>query len=74
MRFSSNIEEVSMSKTAEIADLALSLREKGHKVTIWLPESSHISQILQLGKKHVELLIMEKLYTQVAGLNELRKY
>ena len=32
MRFSSKIEEVSMSKTAEIADLALTLRGKGHKV------------------------------------------
>ena len=32
MRFSKNMEQVSMSKTAEIADLALSLREKGHKV------------------------------------------
>ena len=32
MRFSSNIEQVSMSKTAEMADLALSLKEKGHNV------------------------------------------
>ena len=32
MRFSKNMEQISMSKTAEIADLALSLKEKGKKV------------------------------------------
>ena len=34
MRFSRNIERISMSKTAEITDLALSLKEKGNKVEI----------------------------------------
>ena len=32
MHFSKNIAKISMSKTAEIADLALSLKEKGHRV------------------------------------------
>ena len=32
MRFSYNMKQISMSKTAEIADMALSLKEKGQKV------------------------------------------
>ena len=32
MRFSKNMEKINMSKTAEIADLALTLKEKGHKI------------------------------------------
>ena len=63
-----------MSKTAEIADLALSLREKGHKVInmasgelSFKPHSAIRAEACRVINNG------ETLYTQVAGLNELRE-
>ena len=74
MQFSKNIEQISMSKTAEIADLALSLKEKGHKIInmaagelSFKPDSSVRKEACRIINKG------ETLYTQVAGINELRE-
>ena len=74
MQFSKNIEQISMSKTAEIADLALSLKEKGHKIInmaagelSFKPDSSVRKEACRIINKG------ETLYTQVAGLNGLRE-
>ncbi|MFL2801021.1 MAG: pyridoxal phosphate-dependent aminotransferase [Paracoccaceae bacterium] len=63
-----------MSKTAEIADLALSLKEKGHKIInmaagelSFKPDSSVRKEACRIINKG------ETLYTQVAGLNGLRE-
>ena len=74
MRFSSNIEEVSMSKTAEIADLALSLREKGHKVINMASGELSYKPDPAIRKEACRVINNgETLYTQIAGLNELRE-
>ena len=74
MQFSKNIEQISMSKTAEIADLALSLKEKGQKIInmaagelSFKPDSSVRKEACRIINKG------ETLYTQVAGLNGLRE-
>ncbi len=74
MRFSKNIEKISMSKTAEIADLALSLKEKGRKVInmaagelSFKPASAIRTEACRVINKG------QTFYTQVAGLNELRE-
>ena len=74
MQLSRNIEQISMSKTAEIADLALSLKEKGHKIInmaagelSFKPDSSVRKEACRIINKG------ETLYTQVAGLNGLRE-
>ena len=74
MQFSKKIEQISMSKTAEIADLALSLKEKGHKIInmaagelSFKPDSSVRKEACRIINKG------ETLYTQVAGLNGLRE-
>ena len=75
MRFSKNMEQISMSKTAEIADLALSLKEKGKKVInmasgelSFKPDSTIRREACRVINKG------ETLYTQVAGLYELREH
>ena len=74
MRFSSNIGEVSMSKTAEIADLALSLREKGHKVINMAAGELSFRPASTVRREACRIINKgETLYTQVAGLNKLRK-
>ena len=74
MRFSSNIEEVNMSKTAEIADLALSLREKGHKVINMASGELSYKPDPAIRKEACRVINNgETLYTQIAGLNELRE-
>ena len=74
MRFSSNIEQVSMSKTAEISDLALSLKEKGHKVINMASGELSFKPAHAVRKEACKVINRGKtLYTQVAGLSELRE-
>ena len=74
MRFSKNIEKISVSKTAEIADLALSLREKGHKVINMASGELSFKPALMVRKEACRVINKgETLYTQVAGKIELRK-
>ena len=74
MRFSSNMEQVSMSKTAEIADLALSLKEKGHKVINMASGELSYKPHSTIREEACRVINNgETLYTQVAGLNELRE-
>ena len=74
MHFSKNIEKISMSKTAEIADLALSLREKGHRVINMASGELSFKPALMVRKEACRVINKgETLYTQVAGKIELRK-
>ncbi len=74
MRFSSNMKQISMSKTAEIADLALSLREKGHKVINMASGELSFKPDPIIRKEACRVINNgETLYTQVAGLSELRE-
>ena len=74
MRFSRNMEKISMSKTAEVADLALSLKEKGHKVVNMASGELSFKPDLSIRKEACRVINKgETLYTQVAGLNELRQ-
>ncbi len=74
MRFSKNIEQISMSKTGEIADLALSLKEKGHKVINMATGELSFKPALAVRREACKVINKgETLYTQVAGLAELRE-
>ena len=74
MRFSRNIEKISMSKTAEVADLALALKEKGHKVINMAAGELSFKPASTVRREACRIINKgETLYTQVAGLNELRK-
>ena len=74
MRFSRNMEKISLSKTAEVADLALSLKEKGHKVINMGSGELSFRPALTVRREACRVINKgETLYTQVAGLNELRQ-
>ena len=74
MQFSRNIEKISISKTAEIADLALSLKQKGHTVINMSTGELSIKPALNIRKEACRAINKgETLYTQVAGKVELRK-
>ena len=74
MHFSRNIEKISISKTAEVADLALSLKEKGHKVVNMASGELSFKPALSIRKEACRVINKgETLYTQVAGKVELRK-
>ncbi|GIR95777.1 MAG: aminotransferase [Paracoccaceae bacterium] len=74
MHFSKNIEKISMSKTAEIADLALSLKEKGHKVINMASGELSFKPASMVRREACRVINKgETLYTQVAGKIELRK-
>ena len=73
MRFSRNIEKINMSKTAEVADLALSLKEQGHKIINMASGELSFKPDLSIRKEACRTINKgETLYTQVAGLKELR--
>ena len=74
MRFSSKMGQITMSKTAEIADLALSLREKGHNVINMASGELSFKPDPSIRKEACRVINNgETLYTQVAGLTELRE-
>ena len=74
MRFSKNMEQISMSKTAEIADLALSLKERGKKVINMASGELSFKPDSAIRKEACRVINKgETLYTQVAGLYELRE-
>ena len=74
MHFSQNMKKISMSKTAEIADLALSLREKGHKIINMASGELSFKPAISIRKEACRVINSgETLYTQVAGKVELRK-
>ena len=73
MRFSRNMEKINMSKTAEIADLALSLKEKGQRIVNMASGELSFKPALSIRKEACRAINRgETLYTQVSGLNELR--
>ena len=62
-----------MSKTAEVADLALSLKEKGHKIINMATGELSFKPDASVRKAACRTINKgETLYTQVAGLNKLR--
>ena len=62
-----------MSKTAEVADLALSLKEQGHKIINMATGELSFKPALSVRKEACRTINKgETLYTQVAGLKELR--
>ena len=74
MRFSRNIENINMSKTAEVADLALSLKEHGHKIINMASGELSFKPAFSIRKEACRTINKgETLYTQVVGLNKLRK-
>ena len=74
MRFSRNMKQISMSKTAEIADLALSLKEKGHRVINMASGELSFKPDPVVRKEACRVINNgETLYTQVAGRNDLRE-
>ncbi len=74
MRFSTNMEKINMSKTAEISDLALSLKEQGHKIVNMATGELSFKPALSIRKEACRTINKgETLYTQVAGLKELRE-
>ncbi len=73
MRFSKNMENISMSKTAEVSDLALSLKEQGHKIVNMATGELSFKPALSIRKEACRTINKgETLYTQVAGRKELR--
>ncbi len=73
MRFSRNMEKINMSKTAEVADLALSLKEQGHKIVNMATGELSFKPAASVRKAACRTINKgETLYTKVAGLNELR--
>ncbi len=73
MRFSRNIEKINMSKTAEVSDLALSLKEQGHKIVNMATGELSFKPDLSIRKEACRTINNgETLYTQVAGRKELR--
>ena len=74
MKFSKNMEQIKMSKTAEIADLALSLKEKGHKIISMATGELAFKPASAIRKEARRVINKgETLYTQVAGINGLRE-
>ena len=74
MQFSKNIEQISMSKTAEIADLALSLKEKGPKIINMAAGELSFNPDPSVRKEACRIINKgETLYTQVDGLYSLRE-
>ncbi len=74
MRFSRNMEKITMSKTAEVADMAMSLKEKGHKIVNMATGELSFKPALSIRKEACRTINKgETLYTEVAGLNRLRK-
>jgi aspartate aminotransferase len=74
MRFSRNMKKINMSKTAEVADMAMSLKEQGHKIVNMATGELSFKPALSIRKEACRTINKgETLYTQVAGLNELRK-
>jgi len=62
-----------MSKTAEVADLALDLKEQGHKIINMATGELSFKPAASIRKAACRTINKgETLYTQVAGLNELR--
>ena len=62
-----------MSKTAEVADLALSLKEQGHKIINMATGELSFKPALSVRKEACRTINKgETLYTQVAGIKELR--
>ena len=73
MRFSRNMEKINMSKTAEVSDLALSLKEQGHKIVNMATGELSFKPDLSIRKEACRTINNgETLYTQVAGRKELR--
>ena len=73
MRFSRNMDKINMSKTAEVSDLALSLKEKGHNIVNMATGELSFKPALSIRKEACRTINKgETLYTQVAGLKELR--
>ena len=73
MQFSRNLEKINISKTAEVADLALSLKEDGHKIINMASGELSFKPAFSIRKEACRTINKgETLYTQVAGLNELR--
>ncbi len=73
MRFSKNMEKINMSKTAEVSDLALSLKEQGQKIINMATGELSFKPALSIRKEACRTINKGKtLYTQVAGLKELR--
>ena len=67
------MEKINMSKTAEVADLALSLKEHGYKIVNMATGELSFKPALSIRKEACRTINKgETLYTQVAGLNELR--
>ncbi len=74
MQFSKNIENISTSKTTEISDLALSLRGKGYNVINMATGELSLKPAFSIRKEACRAINNgETLYTQVAGLIELRQ-
>ena len=68
------MEKIRMSKTAEMADLALSLKEKGHKVINMASGELSFKPDLTVRKEACKVINRgDTLYTQVAGLYQLRE-
>ena len=74
MRLSENLKQIDMSKTAEIADLALSLKEKGHNIINMATGELTFKPASAIRKEACKVINKgEILYTQVAGINRLRE-
>ena len=73
MRFSRNMAKIDMSKTAEVSDLALSLKEQGHEIVNMATGELSFKPDLSIRKEACRTINNgETLYTQVAGRKELR--
>ena len=73
MRFSRKMEKINMSKTAEVSDLALSLKEQGHKIVNMATGELSFKPDFSIRKEACRTINNgETLYTQVAGRKELR--
>ena len=74
MQFSRNIEKVNMSKTAEVSDLALSLKEQGHNIVNMATGELSFKPALSIREEACRTINKgETLYTEVAGRKELRE-
>ncbi len=73
MLFSNKMDNFRVSKTAEIADLALSLKEKGHTIINMASGELSLKPALTVRREACNVINKgDTLYTQVAGLNKLR--
>ncbi len=67
------MEKINLSKTAEVSDLALSLKDQGHKIVNMATGELSFKPALSIRKEACRTINKgETLYTQVAGLGELR--